>query len=187
MSLPVGRFATYEDLCRVPDHLIAQIIHGQLITLPRPTPRHALAASSLGEELVGPFQKGRRGGPGGWWTLDEPELHLGPHILVPDLAGWRRERMPSLPETVYFTQAPDWVCEVISPSTARFDRIEKLPIYGSEGIGYAWLVEPDLHALEVFALQEGHWRLECVFKDEDEVCAPPFEAVRFGLAALWPG
>ena len=186
MSIPAGRSATYEDLCRVPPHLIAQIIHGQLITLPRPAPRHALAASSLGEELTGPFQKGRGGGPGGWWILDESELHLASDILVPDLAGWRRSRMPTLPETAFFALAPDWVCEVLSPSTAQVDRVDKLPIYASHGVNHAWLVDPEAKTLEIFSLHEGHWRLEIAFKEADEVCAVPFEAVRFGLAALWP-
>jgi Uma2 family endonuclease len=130
MSEPVARRATYEDLLQVPEHLVAEIIHGQLVTHPRPAPRHARASSSLGDELVSPFDKGR-GGPGGWWILDEPELHLGAHVLVPDLAGWRRERMRSLPDTAWFELAPDWVCEVLSPGTARLDRVEKLPIYAA--------------------------------------------------------
>jgi len=186
MSLPAQRHATYEDLCRVPDHLIAQIIHGQLVTLPRPAPKHVMASSSLGDELTGPFQKGRDGGPGGWWILDEPELHLGPDILVPDLAGWRRARMPTLPETAYFELPPDWVCEVLSPSAARMDRVDKLPIYAREGVAHAWLVDPDARTLEVLALHEGHWLLLNAYKDDDEVRAAPFDAIAFSLAALWP-
>jgi Uma2 family endonuclease len=166
--------------------LLAQIIHGQLLVMPRPTPKHALASSSLGEELVGPFQKGRGDGPGGWWILDEPELHLGPHVLVPDLAGWRRERMPGLPETAFFTLAPDWVCEVLSSKTAQIDRVDKLPIYAAYGISHAWLVDPECQTLEAFALNEGRWRLEAAFKASEEVCAPPFQAIRFSLGALWP-
>jgi Uma2 family endonuclease len=185
MSTPVERFATYEDLCRVPDHLIAQIIHGQLITLPRPAPRHARASSIMGGKLVPTYDEGN-GGPGGWWILFEPELHLGRDILVPDLAGWRRERMPGLPETAFFEMPPDWVCEVLSPSTARMDRVDKLPIYAAHGVGHAWLVDPDIQTLEVFSLLEGHWWLECAFKSDDAVCAPPFDALRFGLASLWP-
>jgi Uma2 family endonuclease len=185
MSIPAERSATYEDLCQVPDHLVAQIIHGQLITLPRPAPRHARATSSLGGSLFPPMDSGS-GGPGGWWILFEPELHLGRDILVPDLAGWRRERMPALPETAFFTLPPDWVCEVLSPSTAQMDRVDKLAIYAAHGVGHAWLVDPDAQSLEVFALHAGHWRLECAFKAADEVCAPPFEAVCFGLAGLWP-
>jgi Uma2 family endonuclease len=186
MSLPAQHQATYEDLCRVPDHLIAQIIHGQLVTLPRPAPKHVMASSSLGDELAGPFQKGRGGGPGGWWILDEPELHLGPDILVPDLAGWRRPRMSTLPETPYFELPPDWVCEVLSPSTARMDRVDKLPIYARESVAHAWLVDPDARTLEVLALHEGHWLLLNTYKDDDEVRAAPFDAIAFSLATLWP-
>lgn len=185
MSTPAERFATYEDLCQVPDHQLAQIIHGQLIVLPRPAPKHARAASIMGGKLIPSYDEGDSG-PGGWWILDAPELHLDRHILVPDLAGWRRERMPALPETAFFELAPDWICEVLSPSTARMDRIDKLPIYAGHGVGHAWLVDPDLRSLEVFALRDGHWQLESAYKDADEVCAPPFEALRFGLAGLWP-
>jgi Uma2 family endonuclease len=184
MSIPAERFATYEDLCQVPDHKVAQIIHGQLVVMPRPAPKHALASSALGGSLYPPMT-GSGGGPGGWWILDEPELHLGLHILVPDLAGWRRERMPALPETAFFSLAPDWVCEVLSPSTAQIDRVDKLPIYAAHGVGHAWLVDPQAQTLEVFALHEGHWRLESAFKGADEVGAPPFEAVRFNLGGLW--
>lgn len=184
MSTPAERVATYEDLCRVPEHLIAQIIHGQLITLPRPAPKHARAASIMGGKLVPSYDEGSNG-PGGWWILDEPELHLGPEILVPDLAGWRRERMPTLPENAYFDMAPDWICEVLSASTAQMDRADKLPIYAEFGVEHAWLVDPDAQTLEVFVLHDQRWRLECVYKAADEVCAPPFDAIRFSLSGLW--
>ncbi len=185
MSIPAERPATYEDLCRVPEHLVAQIIHGQLITLPRPAPRHARAASSLGGSLFPPMDAGS-GGPGGWWILFEPELHLGAHVLVPDLAGARRERMPALPETAYFELSPDWVCEVLSPASARIDRVDKLGIYAMHSVAHAWLVDPDARTLEVFTLVEGRWRLDAALKESDEICAPPFDAIRFSLAALWP-
>lgn len=185
MSVPAERFATYEDLCQVPDTQLAQIIHGQLIALPRPAPKHALASSAIGEEIMGPYHKQRGGGPGGWWILDEPELHLNPHILVPDLAGWRRERMPSLPDTAYFALPPDWVCEVLSPSTRQIDRIDKLPIYATFGVSHAWLVDPDAQTLETYCLHEGKWLLECAYKGSDEVSAPPFPAASFSLANLW--
>jgi Uma2 family endonuclease len=185
MSTPSERFATYEDLCKVPDHKLAQIIHGQLIVLPRPAPKHARASSIVSGKLVPPYDEGN-GGPGGWWILFEPELHLSRNILVPDLAGWRRERMPTLPDTAYFELPPDWICEVLSPSTARLDRIDKLPIYAAHGVSFAWLIDPDLQTLEAFALHDGRWRLEIAFKEAEEVCAPPFDALRFSLANLWP-
>jgi Uma2 family endonuclease len=178
------RHATYEDLLQVPEHLVAEIVNGRLVTHPRPAPRHLRASSRLGGELDGPFDQGR-GGPGGWWILDEPELHLGPQVLVPDLAGWRRERMPKLPETAWFELAPDWVCEVMSPSTARIDRVEKLPIYAAAGVGHVWLIDPILRTLEAFALHEAQWLLLGVREGTDQVSLPPFDAVSFDLSGLW--
>ncbi len=184
MSATARKFATYEDLFDLPENLVGEIIHGQLITHPRPAPKHAVASSAIGDELVGPFQKGR-GGPGGWWILDEPELHLGPHILVPDLAGWRRERLPTMPDTAFFTLPPDWVCEVLSPGTARTDRADKMPIYAAQGMPFLWLIDPAPRTLEVFVLREGRWSLEHVYQQDDEVRAVPFEAIAFPLADLW--
>jgi Uma2 family endonuclease len=184
MSEPATRAATYEDLLQVPENLVAEIIHGQLVTHPRPAPRHAVTSSSLGIEVGGPFDKGR-GGPGGWWILDEPELHLGPQVLVPDLAGWRRERLPALPETAWFELAPDWVCEVLSPSTARVDRVEKLPIYAAAGVRHAWLIDPDLRTLEAFENHDGRWLLLAARENDNPIELPPFDAISFPLNVLW--
>ncbi len=184
MNQPALREAQYEDLFDLPDNLIGEILNGQLITQPRPAPKHARASSIIGGELVPPYDQGRSG-PGGWWILFEPELHLGRHIMVPDLAGWRRERMPSFPEEAYFTLAPDWVCEVLSPGTARTDRVVKMPIYAQQGVEWLWLVEPILHTLEVFRLHEGHWLLETAWQEADEVRAPPFDGIAFSLGGLW--
>jgi Uma2 family endonuclease len=133
MALPPRKPATYQDILDAPENLVAEIINGELHTQPRPAPHHSRASSSLGDELVSPFDKGR-GGPGGWWILDEPELHLGHDVLVPDIGGWRRERMPRLPDTAWFELAPDWVCEVLSPGTARKDRVLKMPLYARYGV-----------------------------------------------------
>ena len=184
MPATARKFATYEDLFDLPDNLVGEIIHGQLITHPRPAPKHAVASSAIGDELVSPFQKGR-GGPGGWWILDEPELHLGPHILVPDLAGWRRERLPVMPDAAFFTLPPDWVCEVVSPGTVRMDRADKMPIYAEYEVSFLWLIDPALHTLEAFVLRDRHWLLERVYQEDDEVCATPFEAISFPLGVLW--
>ena len=184
MALPQVKTATYEDLFGLPENLIGEIVNGRLITQPRPAPKHARAYSTLGAELTGPFDFGRNG-PGGWWILDEPELHLGYDILVPDIAGWRRERMPTLPETAYFELPPDWICEILSPSTARVDRVEKLPIYAANGVKHAWLVDPDLRTLEVFENQNGKWLLLTVLEHNAAVAQPPFDAVSFDLGALW--
>lgn len=184
MSALAHKFATYEDLFDLPEHIVGEIIHGQLITHPRPAPKHALASSAIGDELISPYQKGR-GGPGGWWILFEPELHLSPHILVPDLAGWRRERLPRIPEIAYFTLVPDWVCEVLSPSTARVDRSDKMPIYASQGVSFLWLLDPALHTLEVFVLCNSRWSLEQVYQQDQTVQAVPFDAISFSLTDLW--
>ncbi len=184
MPQPAERAATYDDLCQMPDRFLAQIIQGQLVVLPRPAPRHARASSIVGGKLTPTYDEGH-GGPGGWWILDEPELHLGPNILVPDLAGWRRARMPELPVTAYFALPPDWVCEVLSPSTARMDRVDKLAIYAAHGVAHAWLIDPDARTLEVFTLTEGRWRLDAALADDADVCAPPFDAISFKLGALW--
>ena len=179
------RRATYQDVLDAPAHRVAEIVDGTLYTQPRPAPPHAVASSRLGGELTGPFDRGR-GGPGGWWILDEPELHLGEDILVPDIAGWRRERMAELPDTAYFALAPNWVCEVLSESTRRLDLHEKRPVYAREGVGHLWLVDPKDRTLEAFELREGEWVLISSAKDDEPVSIRPFDAITFSLDDLWP-
>ena len=179
-----SRPATYDDLLALPEHVVGEIIAGELIVSPRPAPRHAVATSVLGGELGPPYHSGR-GGPGGWWILDEPELHFGDDVLVPDLAGWRRDRLPVVPETAYFTLAPDWICEVISPGTARHDRQRKLAIYAREAVAHVWLVDPIERTLEVLRLDGPQWRIVSVHGEGDEVRAEPFEATTIALAGLW--
>lgn len=181
---PARRRATYDDLCQVPNHLVAEIIDGELVTSPRPAVSHAHVSSMLGVDLGGPFQRGH-GGPGGWWILDEPELHLGEHVLVPDLAGWRRESMPTLPDEPFLSVAPDWACEVLSPSTAGLDRIRKLHIYATHRVGHVWLVDPSARTLEVFRRHETAWLLIGAYSGDEKVRAEPFEAVDLDLSGLW--
>ncbi len=176
--------ATYQDVLDAPPHRIAQIIDGLLHTMPRPAIRHAVAGSGLGMLLGWPFHYGR-GGPGGWWILDEPELHLGDDILVPDLAGWRRDRLPVLPDAAYFTLAPDWVCEVLSPSTRIIDLGPKRDIYAREGVPHLWLVDPDARSLQAFELHAGRWELLGSAEGNDPISLPPFEAISFPLSTLW--
>ena len=184
MALPQVKPARFENLFNLPENVTGEIINGRLNVQPRLAPKHARAYSSLGVELSCPFDFGRNG-PGGWWILDAPEIHLGYDILVPDIAGWRRERMPALPETAFFELPPDWICEILSPSTARVDRVEKLPIYAANGVKHAWLVDPDLRTLEVFENQNGKWLLLTVLEHNAAVAQPPFDAVSFDLGALW--
>jgi Uma2 family endonuclease len=184
MADPAKRRATYEDLAAVPDHLVAEIIHGELVAHPRPAAAHARAASVLGSELTGPFDRGK-GGPGGWLILDEPELHLGGHILVPDLAAWRRERMPELPDATAFELAPDWVCEVLSPTTAATDRADKMPIYAAQAVRHLWLIDPSTRTLEAYRLESGRYSVLGTWHGDSASPIEPFEAVPLDLGALW--
>lgn len=176
--------ATYQDVLDAPEHMVAELIGGALHLHPRPAPRHARSSSILGAELVTPYDRGR-GGPGGWWILDEPELHLGPDVLVPDLAGWRRERMPALPETAWFELAPDWACEVLSPSTRAVDLTDKRRLYAAAGVGHLWFVDPLARTLEAFSLAGGAWTLVAALRDAEDVRVAPFDAITFPLSALW--
>ena len=184
MALAAEKPAVYEDLLALPPQRVGEIVAGRLVTHPRPAPRHALAYSRLGSELGGPFDRGH-GGPGGWWILDEPEIHVGADIVVPDLAGWRRERMPALPAKAWFDLAPDWLAEILSPATARFDRTEKLPLYARWGVGHVWMIDPDLRTLEAYENQAGRWVLLATLKDDDPLWLAPFDAVGLELSALW--
>ncbi len=184
MTLPAKGPATYADIVALPEHLVGEILSGELVVSPRPAPRHANVASSLGGILVPPYRFGD-GGPGGWRILDEPELHLGDDVLVPDLGGWRSERLPSVPEEAYFTLPPDWVCQVLSPSTSRVDRTRKLPIYARSAVPYAWLIDPATQTLEVYRLESGHWMVAATHGGDERVRAAPFEAITADLALLW--
>lgn len=176
--------ATYEDVLAAPDNLVAELIHGILYTQPRPAVPHSQAATVLGEELGPPFRRGK-GGPGGWIFLDGPELHLGPNVLVPDLAGWRRDSMPVLPADAYLTVRPDWLAEVLSQGTRRGDRALKLPLYAEAGTSHVWLIDPDARTLEVFRLDGSTYRLVVTFAGDEPVHAEPFDAIALELGALW--
>lgn len=188
MGEPAKRPATYEDVLRAPAHKVAEIIAGELILSPRPAGPHTAAASGLLEELGPPFKRAR-GGPGGWIILTEPELHLASEVLVPDLAGWRLETMSTIPShPPYFSIRPDWACEVLSPSTERYDRGNKIPSYARAGVAHAWLVNPLQRTLEVLRLSSERpqeWLTVGVFRDEAKVRAEPFEAFELELAVLW--
>ena len=194
MGLPAEkpRRATYADLEAVPPNKVAELIRGTLHVMPRPASRHARASSRLGAELDGPFDRGRSG-PGGWIILDEPELHFPDptapgaiDALVPDLAGWRRERMPEVPDVAAFTLVPDWICEVLSKGTKAHDREDKMPLYAREGVRHAWLVDPLARTLEVCTLgAEGRWVPASVHRDDARVRVEPFDAIELDLAVLW--
>jgi Uma2 family endonuclease len=178
------RHATYDDVLNAPDHLIAEIVDGELHTSPRPQGRHGRAMGGIHARLHRAFDDGE-GGPGGWWMAIEPELHLGPDVMVPDVCGWRRDRVPEYDPGPAWEIAPDWVCEVLSPSTGRYDRMRKLPAYARHQVDYAWLVDPVQRTVEVFRLDRGQWKLLAVHGGDEAARMEPFEAMEFPLATLW--
>jgi Uma2 family endonuclease len=180
------RRAQYQDLADLPEGTIGEIIDGELFTQPRPAVPHARAGTSLGTLLQGPFDFGR-GGPGGWVLLIEPEVHFGPEpeVLVPDLAGWRRERMPQIPRTPAIALVPDWVCEILSPSTEAKDRTKKLPLYRREGVRHVWLLDPEVETLEVYRHGAEGWVLIATHHQRGAVRAEPFEAIELDLGLVF--
>jgi Uma2 family endonuclease len=183
----IPRFTLYDQLLALPENQVGEIIGGQLYAQPRPAGPHAAAESAINVNLGSPFHFGRSGGPGGWWILVEPEIHFvrDTEVAVPDLAGWRRERMPTIPRDHRFEVVPDWVCEILSPSTAQKDRTLKLPLYARYGVAHAWLADPLARTLEAFELREGQWVLLGAIGEDAPVCFPPFAAITFSLADLW--
>jgi Uma2 family endonuclease len=184
MTQAARRPANYDDLVALPEHVVGEIIDAELVVSPRPGPRHSNVASNVAGLLVPPFSFGD-GGPGGWWILHEPELHLGENVVVPDLAGWRRERLAALPEEAFFRLAPDWVCEVLSPSTSRIDRTRKQPLYARAAVRHLWLIDPAAQTLEVYALEAERWVQLGTYGGDEKVKAMPFETVLLDLGKLW--
>jgi Uma2 family endonuclease len=188
MSAVPKKTDPYSELLNLPENLVGEIINGELHTQPRPAGPHASASSVLGMDIGSAFHRGR-GGPGGWWIIDEPEIHFvrDLEVLVPDLAGWRRERMPGLPQDHRFEIVPDWICEVLSPSTMKKDRMLKMKVYARHGVAYLWLLDPLAKTLETFTLENSRWTVTGLHTGEDEVRAPPFDAVPLKLGDLWAG
>jgi Uma2 family endonuclease len=179
--------ATYEDLLQVPDTMVAEIVDGELVVSPRPAAPHALAAAEIAADLLPMFHgMPARSGPGGWWMLPEPELHFTDDVLVPDLAAWRCERMPGVPRVAAFTLSPDWLCEIISPSSVRHDRIAKMRCYAREGVAWAWLVDPIARTLEVFHLDGPRWTVAASHAGDEVVRVEPFADAELRLHRWWP-
>lgn len=184
MTARVLQHATYEDLERLPENVVGELIDGELYASPRPSGPHTKISSTLGFLLGPPFQLGRDG-PGGWWILDEPELHLGRNVVVPDLAGWRVERMPEVPENQIFSVVPDWICEITSHSSGRIDRLKKMPRYARADVDYAWIVDPLQRTLEAFRRDGDHWLLLGAYGEETSARIEPFDAIEINLLLIW--
>ncbi len=185
MSELATKKATYKDLYEIPDSLTGEIINGELIVTPRPSRKHVICATALGAAVTAPYQFGQGNGPGGWIFAIEPEIGLGEHIMVPDLAGWKRERFPVEEDHNWISAVPDWVCEILSPSTLRTDKVKKMPVYAHHGVGHIWLIDPVVMTLDAFRLESGKWVLLGSFAENDNVRAEPFHEIEISLEALW--
>jgi Uma2 family endonuclease len=184
MSEPAKKRATYDDLYSIPENMTGEIIDGELIVHPRPSRKHTFTASALDKKIGTPYQFGE-GGPGGWIIIVEPEIQLGEHTMVPDLAGWKRERFPIEEDTNWISVAPDWICEILSPSTYRLDKMKKMPIYADHGVGYFWLMDPLYRVLDTYRLESGKWVASGSFYEDDKVRAEPFQEIEFSLEDMW--
>lgn len=185
MTEPARKKATYEDLYSIPENMTGEIINGELIVTPRPSRRHIYAASALDKKIGSPYQFGEGGGPGGWIILVEPEIRLGEHTMVPDLAGWRNERYPADEPYNWISVAPDWVCEILSPRTAMIDKMEKMPIYAQYGVPYCWLIDPIAKTLDVFVLEGGRWVVSGFYVEDAKARAVPFDEIELAMSDLW--
>ncbi|MDR3569792.1 MAG: Uma2 family endonuclease [Syntrophobacteraceae bacterium] len=181
---PAKELATYKDLYSIPEDTIGEIIGGELIATPRPAPRHSHVVTILSEELGPPYRRGRSG-PGGWIFLYETEIRLGEDTVVPDLAGWRKERFPPQFEHNWIPVSPDWLCEVLSPGSFRSDKVKKMPLYARHGVGYIWLIDPVAMAMDAFRLESGRWSLLGSFTENDKVRVEPFQEIEIDLGDFW--
>jgi Uma2 family endonuclease len=179
--------ATYADLLKLPDDVRAEVLSGQIVTSPAPLPKHSKVQGAVRRFIGGPFDDDDgHGGPGGWWIFVEVDVQLGVHDIVrPDLAGWRRERLPSPGNRRPIDVVPDWVCEVLSPSTASRDRLGKRQLYAQTGVAYYWIVDVDARVLEAFELVQGRWSLIGTYGDDATVRIPPFAEVELPVGRLF--
>lgn len=186
MAETAARLKGWQDVLAAPEDLKAEVLAGELFTMPRPHPRHGWVQAVLSSDLTAPFGQGR-GGPGGWWILIEPDVLFGPHDIVsPDLVGWRRDRVPAFPDEQPISIRPDWICEVLSPRTASRDRTSKSDLYLRSGVPDYWLVDPAARILEAFELEEGGWLRLGAWGDGDRARIRPFDAVEIEVGALFP-
>lgn len=178
------RPATLLDLDNLPEDVFGEIIDGELQVHPRPDEPHAKAAFELTLTLGNAFHRGITG-PGGWVLRAEPRILFGAQTtLSPDLAGWRQERYAALRKGP-LQITPDWVCEILSPSTARYDRVHKLPIYARNGVQHAWVIDPVLRTLDVLRLESGSWVIVGIHERNDKVRAEPFGEIEIDLTQIW--
>jgi Uma2 family endonuclease len=175
--------ATYDDVLNAPETKVAEIIDGVLYLSPVCELPVNMATASLIGIIGGPFRRAR-GGPGGWWFLYRPELHFGEDVIVPDIAGWRHSRMPRVPDAAFISLPPDWLCEMLSPTTEKLDRT-KLGIYANERVPHVWLADAGRQTLEVLTLSGSRLVTQATYRAQERIRAEPFEAIEIELAFLW--
>ncbi len=187
MSVPAPKLAVYADLLALADDVRAEILAGHIITTPAPLPKHSKAQRALGRFVGGPFDDDDgHGGPGGWWIFVEVDVEFGTHDIVrPDLSGWRRERLVDPGDKRPIQVAPDWVCEILSPSTATRDKVAKRKLYAQHGVRHYWIVDVDARTLEAFELRDGHWTLLDSYDDTATARIPPFGRVQLTVDRLF--
>lgn len=187
MSSPAPNLATYADLLALPSDVRAEVLAGEIVSAPAPLPRHSHVQGSARRFIGGPFQDDDgRGGPGGWWVFVEVDIAFGPHDIVrPDLAGWRRERLPRPGSVRPIEVAPDWIGEVLSPSTAARDRVHKRNLYARSGVPHYWLIDPEARVLEALTLHDGAWLEVGVYDETSSARIPPFEAIEIEVGRLF--
>ena len=185
MAFAAARRATYEDLLALPDDVSAELIAGNLVTLPAPLPRHAKPQGSLRRFIGGPFDDDDGfGGPGGWWIFADVDVRFGEHVLRPDLSGWRRERLPD-PDVRPIEVVPDWICEIVSPSNEAHDRVTKRRLYATHGVAHYWIVDPEARTLEASTLEGGRWVDAGSFDESSLARIEPFTAVELSVGRLF--
>jgi Uma2 family endonuclease len=180
------RLPTLADLDALPPGIVGEIIEGVLYTMTKPRMPHQLIGLEIGSDLLGPFAKGR-GGPGGWWIVANPGIERPDNTLEisPDVGGWCRERMPKAPHKRAIRVVPDWVCEILSPTTRHHDLVDKMPYYAKIGVPYAWLVDLEARTVIVHRLEAGRWVTLGYYSDETDARIEPFEAVPLNVAGWW--
>lgn len=182
---PARKAPTLADLEALPPDIKGEIIEGVLYTMTRPRGRHQRTSLAIGGDLRDPFDRGR-GGPGGWWIIPEPGIEL-PNTpeIAPDLAGWRRERLPVVPDDAAIHVVPDWVCEILSPTTRRHNLLVKKPFYAKVGVAHHWLIDLPARTLTVYRLESGRWLELGVYGDEHEARVEPFAEIALDIASWW--
>jgi len=183
---PSTKPPTLADLDALPPGIVGEIIDGVLYTMTKPRMRHQRTGTGISADLRGPFDLGR-GGPGGWWIVTEPGIEL-PNTpeISPDVAGWRRERMPEMPGDEPIRVVPDWVCEILSKNTRRHDQVVKMPYYAKIGVAYAWVADAEARVLVAYRLESGAWRVIGTYSNETEARIEPFDTVPVNVADWWP-